>query len=44
LSASELNLWCGTCPALFKKLAEPEAADLGLANELLDVGLAGHRR
>jgi hypothetical protein len=35
----ELNLWCGTCPALFKKLAEPEAADLGLADELLRAGL-----
>jgi hypothetical protein len=36
----ELNLWCGTCPALFKKLAEPEVADLGLTNELLNAGLA----
>jgi hypothetical protein len=35
----ELNLWCGTCPALFRKLAEPDAADLGLANELLNAGL-----
>jgi len=35
----ELNLWCGTCPALFKKLNEPEAADLGLANERLTAGL-----
>lgn len=31
-SIFELNLWCGTCPALFKKLAEPERADLALAN------------
>jgi hypothetical protein len=35
----ELNLWCGTCPALFKKLSEPEAADPGLANDLLNAGL-----
>jgi len=34
----ELNLWCGTCPALFKKLAEPEVADLGLANQRLNAG------
>lgn len=34
-SVFELNLWCGTCPALFKKLTEPEAADLNIANELL---------
>jgi hypothetical protein len=38
-SVFELSLWCGTCPALFKKLAEPEVADLGLANELLNAGL-----
>lgn len=37
----ELNLWCGTCPALFKKLAEPEAADLGMANQRLNSGLSG---
>jgi hypothetical protein len=36
----ELNLWCGTCPALFKKLAEPERVDLGLANLQLNAGLA----
>lgn len=41
VSVFELNLWCGTCPALFKKLAEPEAADLGLANQLLNAGLQG---
>jgi hypothetical protein len=35
----ELNLWCGTCPALFKKLDEPEVADLGLVNERLNAGL-----
>jgi hypothetical protein len=35
----ELNLWCGTCPALFRKLTEPEAAELGLANERLNAGL-----
>jgi hypothetical protein len=37
--AFDLNLWCGTCPALFKKLSEPEVADLGLTNEQLNVGL-----
>jgi hypothetical protein len=31
----ELNLWCGTCPALFKKLSQPETADLALASERL---------
>lgn len=36
----ELNLWCGTCPAIFKKLAEPDAADLELANDLLNAGLS----
>ena len=35
----ELNLWCGTCPALFKKLSSPPAAGLGLANELVSAGL-----
>ncbi|XVU20971.1 hypothetical protein ACQPZJ_27290 [Actinoplanes sp. CA-054009] len=35
----ELSLWCGTCPALFTKLTEPEAADLGLANDRLNTGL-----
>lgn len=35
----ELSLWCGTCPALFKKLAEPESADLQLANQRLNAGL-----
>jgi len=35
----ELGLWCGTCPALFKKLNAPESADLGLANERLNAGL-----
>lgn len=35
----ELNLWCGTCPALFKKLNEPETADLGVANQRLNAGL-----
>lgn len=37
----ELNLWCGTCPALFRKLTDPEAADLGLANRRLGAGLDG---
>ena len=37
----ELGLWCGTCPALFQRLGEPEDADLGVANERLDAGLAG---
>lgn len=35
----ELNLWCGTCPALFQKVNEPEAADLELTNERLNAGL-----
>ncbi|WP_129666132.1 hypothetical protein [Phytoactinopolyspora endophytica] len=35
----ELNLWCGTCPALFKRLTEPEIADLGLASHRLNAGL-----
>lgn len=35
----ELNLWCGTCPALFKKLSEPAVVDLRLANERLNGGL-----
>ena len=35
----ELGLWCGTCPALFQKLSEPEAVDLGVANERLNAGL-----
>jgi hypothetical protein len=35
----ELNLWCGTCPALFKKLSQPETADLGWANDRLNAGL-----
>jgi hypothetical protein len=40
VSVFELNLWCGTCPAIFKKLAEPKAADLELANEFLNAGLS----
>lgn len=36
----ELGLWCGTCPALFQKLSEPDAADLGIVNERLNAGLA----
>lgn len=35
----ELGLWCGTCPALFQKLNEPQAADLGVANDRLNAGL-----
>jgi hypothetical protein len=35
----ELNQWCGTCPALFTKLTQPQAADLGRANMLLQAGL-----
>lgn len=35
----ELGLWCGTCPAVFQKLNEPHAADLGVANERLNAGL-----
>lgn len=32
-------MWCGTSPALFKKLAQPETADLGLVNERLNTGI-----
>ena len=35
----ELGLWCGTCPAVFQRLNEPESADLGIANERLNTGL-----
>lgn len=35
----ELAVWCGTCPAVFNRLAEPHSTDLRLANELLNVGL-----
>lgn len=35
----ELALWCGTCPAIFQRLNEPESADLGIANERLNSGL-----
>lgn len=35
----ELSLWCGTCPAMARKLSEPSIADLGLANELLNAGI-----
>ncbi len=35
----ELGLWCGTCPAVFQRLSEPESADLGVANEKLNTGL-----
>lgn len=35
----ELGLWCGTCPAIFQKLSEPQAADLGIANQRLNAGL-----
>ncbi len=35
----ELNHWCGTCPALLRKLAEPDAADLHRANLRLNAGL-----
>lgn len=35
----ELNLWRGTCPALFKKLSEPAVIDVGLVNERLNLGL-----
>lgn len=37
----ELNLWCGTCPALFHKLTDPQAADLGVVSDLLSTGLSG---
>lgn len=36
----ELGLWCGTCPALFKRLNEPVTADVGPANERLNAGLS----
>lgn len=39
LPVFELGLWCGTCPALFQKLSEPEAADLGISNDRLNAGL-----
>lgn len=35
----ELALWCGTCPAVFQKLSQPEIADVGVANERLNAGL-----
>lgn len=35
----ELGMWCGTCPALFRKMTEPGADDLGLANRRLNRGL-----
>ncbi len=35
----ELSFWCGTCPALLRKLAEPDAADLRFANLSLNAGL-----
>ncbi len=35
----ELNLWCGTCPAMFHKLNATQQADLEVANELLNAGL-----
>ena len=41
LPVFELNQWCGTCPALFQKLTDPEAADLRLADRRLGVGLDG---
>jgi len=39
-SVFELSLWCGTCPAMFRKLSEPDAGDLGVANIALNAGLA----
>lgn len=35
----ELGLWCGTCPAIFQRLSDPESADLGVASERLNAGL-----
>lgn len=35
----ELGLWCGTCPAVFQRLSEPESGDLDVANEKLNTGL-----
>lgn len=35
----DLNLWCGTCPALFQRLAEPLAPDLAVASDQLARGV-----
>jgi hypothetical protein len=37
----ELSLWCGTCPALFRRIAEPRTADVDVANAILASGLTG---
>ncbi|MFJ9315957.1 hypothetical protein ACIRN4_17330 [Pimelobacter simplex] len=39
LPVFELGLWCGTCPAIFQRLNEPDTADLGVAHERLNAGL-----
>lgn len=35
----ELNLWCGTCPAIFHTLNATQQADLNVATEHLNAGL-----
>lgn len=35
----ELSFWCGTCPALFQRIAEPRTADVDVANTILASGL-----
>jgi hypothetical protein len=35
----ELNLWCGTCPAMFRKLAAVQHADLDVVNDILNAGM-----
>ena len=34
-------MWCGTCPALFRRIARPQTADVDVANALLASGLTG---
>lgn len=41
LSVFELSLWCGTCPAIFSKVSQPDAGGLGVANAALNAGLTG---
>lgn len=37
----ELSWWCGTCPALIRRLSQPDAGDLEAANRSLNAGLSG---
>lgn len=39
-SVFELSLWCGTCPAMIRKLSQPDAGDLEVANSSLNAGLS----